>query len=71
MSDQKRVEKIKYKIEACNQKLELNQPVFLLEWVFYKPVIMLEFLFCFVADNCCLTSTPSFFPMECVWLVVI
>ena len=32
----------KYKIEACNQKLELNQPVFLLEWAFYKPVTMLE-----------------------------
>ena len=42
MSDQKRDEKKKYKTEACKQKLELNQPVFLLEWAFYKPVIMLE-----------------------------
>ena len=40
MSDQKRVEE-KYKI-ACKQKLELNQLVFLIEWAFYKPVIMLE-----------------------------
>ena len=39
MSGQKRVEKKK---EACNQKLEMNQPVFLLGWAFYKPVIMLE-----------------------------
>ncbi len=34
--------KKKYKTEACKQKLELNQPVFLLEWAFYKPVTMLE-----------------------------
>ena len=49
MSDQKRAGKKEYKIEACNQKLELNKPVFLFEWAFF-----------FVADSCCFTSTPSF-----------
>ena len=58
----------KYKIEACNQKLELNQPIFLLERVFYKPVIMLEYfvVVVVVADSCCLTSTSSFFPGMCM-----
>ena len=31
-----------YEIEAHNQKLKLTPPVFLSNWAYYKPIIMLE-----------------------------
>ena len=34
--------KKRFQIEAYNQTLKLNLPVFLLEWAIYKPIIMLE-----------------------------
>ena len=41
MRIQRRVGKM-YEMEACNQTLKLNLPVFLSEWTIYKPLTMLE-----------------------------
>ena len=32
----------RYEIEAHNQKLKLTPPVFLSNWAYYKPIIMLD-----------------------------
>ena len=75
MRIQKRVEKKRFEIEAYNQTLKLNLPVFLLERAIYKPVTMLEqvvvvVVFCFVFVFCCfyVFLCCCFFVTDSCWI---